>query len=114
MTNNPEVHHRQSIRLRDYDYSRAGAYFVTVSAWQRECLFGEVVDGVMRLNDAGRVVDESWKQILTHFSDVDIDRYIIMPNHFHGIVVINDPVGAQFIAPRGSLAPLQDKVQGTK
>lgn len=90
MTYNPEVHHRQSLRLRDYDYSRAGAYFVTICTWQRECLFGEVVDGVMRLNDAGRVVDESWQQISTHFSGVDIDQCVIMPNHFHGIVSIVD------------------------
>ena len=55
MAYNPEIHHRQSTRLRDYDYSRDGAYFVTICAWQRECLFGEVVDGVMRLNDAGPV-----------------------------------------------------------
>jgi len=60
MTYNPEVHHRRSIRLCDYDYSHAGAYFVTICAWQRECLFGDVVDGGMRLNDAGRVVQKCW------------------------------------------------------
>jgi len=99
MTCNPEVHYRQSIRQRAYDYSRVGAYFLTICAWQRECLFGEVVDGGMRLNDAGHIIDEMWQRITTHFSGVDIDRYIIMPNHLHGIVVINDPVGARFIAP---------------
>ena len=99
MTYNPEIHHRQSTRLRDYDYSRAGAYFVTICAWQRECLFGEMVDGVMRLNDAGHIIDESWQRISTHFSDVDIDQYIIMPNHFHGIVSI---VGAG--SPRPDLS----------
>jgi len=70
MSYNPEIHRRRSIRLRDYDYSRAGAYFVTACAWQRECLFGEVVDGGMRLNDAGRIIDEMWQRISTHFSDV--------------------------------------------
>ena len=64
MTFNPEIHHRRSIRLRDYDYSRGGAYFVTVCAFQRECLFGEVTDGKMWLNDAGRTVQESCRFII--------------------------------------------------
>ncbi len=88
MTYNPEVHHRQSIRLRDYDYSHAGAYFVTICTWQRECLFGDVVDGGMRLNAFGDIVYDEWQQITTHFSNVEIDQYVIMPNHFHGIVSI--------------------------
>ncbi len=88
MVFNPDVHRRRSIRLRDYDYSCAGEYFVTICTWQRECLFGEIVDSVMRLNDAGQMVKDSWRQILNHFSGVNIDQYVIMPNHFHGIVTI--------------------------
>ena len=106
----PEIHQRRSIRLRKYDYSHAGAYFVTICAWQRECLFGEVVDGVMRLNDAGRIVDESWQQITTHFSDVDIDHHVIMPNHFHGIISI---VGAGSPRPDSPRPDLSQHVGNT-
>ena len=109
MAYNPEVHRRQSIRLRDYDYSRAGAYFVTLCAWQRECLFGEVVDGAMRLNDAGCIIDEAWQRISTHFSGVDIDQCVIMPNHFHGIV---STVGAG--SPRPDLSRNVNKIPETQ
>jgi REP element-mobilizing transposase RayT len=91
-----DIHHRRSIRLRDYEYSSSGAYFVTICAFQRECLFGEMADGEIRLNEVGHLVDDSWRQILDHFSGVDIDRYVIMPNHFHGIVTT---VGAGFPRP---------------
>jgi len=91
MSYNPEIHRRRSIRLRDYDYSRAGAYFVTACAWQRECLFGEVVDGGMRLNDAGRVVTEIWDALPQRYQEIEIDVFVTMPNHIHGIIVINDP-----------------------
>ena len=91
MAYNPEVHNRQSTRLRDYDYSCAGAYFVTICAWQRECLFGEVVDGVMRLSDAGRVVTGIWDALPQRYQDIEVDVFVAMPNHIHGIVVINDP-----------------------
>lgn len=96
MSYNPDIHHRRSIRLRDYDYFSGGAYFVTICTHERACLFGEIVDGEMRLNECGRIVDESWQQILHHFSGVDIDRYVIMPNHFHGIIIT---VGAGFPHP---------------
>ncbi len=96
MTFNPEIHHRRSIRLRDYDYSRAGAYFVTICTFERECLFGDIVDGVMRLNEVGRMVNDSWQRIVTHFIGVEIDQFVIMPNHFHGIVTT---VGAGFPRP---------------
>jgi len=99
---NPEIHHRQSIRLRDYNYSRAGAYFVTVCVFERECLFGELVDGEMRLNEAGRMVRECWDGIPDHFPHVELDAFIIMPNHLHGIFVLNDDasiVGARHASP---------------
>ena len=83
---NSDIHHRRSTRLRNYDYSTVGAYFVTICTFERECLFGEVVNGEMRLNETGCIVDESWQQIVSHFTGVDIDQHIIMPNHFHGII----------------------------
>lgn len=91
---NHDIHHRRSIRLKDYDYSKAGAYFVTVCAWQRGCLFGEILDGAMRLNEYGRVVETEWLKTMDVRDNVELDYYIVMPNHFHGILVITDDVGA--------------------
>jgi putative transposase len=98
MTYNPEIHHRRSIRLKDYDYSQVGAYFVTVCAWQRECLFGEIKDGDVFLNELGDTVMKCWASVPTHFPHVETDEFIVMPNHVHGIIILSG-VGAQFIAP---------------
>ncbi len=88
--------HRHSIRLQHYDYSQAGAYFVTVCVHARECLLGEIVDSVMILNDHGKVVEECWNDIEPHFNDVELDSFVIMPNHIHGIITF---VGAGFPRP---------------
>jgi putative transposase len=100
----PDHHHRRSIRLKGYDYAQAGAYFVTVCTHNRACLFGDIVDGSMRLNDAGQVVQEVWSTIPTQYPGIAIDAFVVMPNHIHGIIMIasttiTTPVGAQFIAP---------------
>ena len=95
---------RRSIRLRGYDYSRAGAYFVTVCVQNRECLFGDVVDGKMILNDAGMMIQIVWNEIPAHYPGIEIDALVIMPNHTHGIVVI---VGA---GPRA--CPVDGQPQG--
>jgi putative transposase len=88
MTYNPDIHHRHSIRLREYYYSATGAYFVTICVQGRECLFGSVADGEMRMNDSGRMV-ESWLCESTNkFPSVEIDTFVVMPNHFHGIICI--------------------------
>ncbi len=113
MKYNPERHHRRSIRLKGYDYARAGAYFVTIVTQDRAGLFGEVVDGEMRLNDAGRMILAVWDEIPLFYPGVDTDAFVIMPNHVHGIVVL---VGAttggcpdggepQGVAPTLSLPP---------
>jgi REP element-mobilizing transposase RayT len=99
MTYNPDIHHRHSIRLKNYDYSQAGAYFVTICAWQRECLFGEIEHGEMVLNDLGRIVESVWCQLPRYFSNIALDVHIIMPNHFHGILHINEFVGAKQDSP---------------
>lgn len=90
--------HRRSLRLQGYDYTQAGAYFVTICTQDRACLFGEIVDGEMRLNDAGRMVQAEWEALPGRFSGIDVDASIVMPNHAHGILLIN-PVGAPFMAP---------------
>jgi len=86
---NPDNHHRQSSRLKEYDYAQAGAYFVTICTRNRDCLFGEIIDGEMRLNDAGRMVQSVWDELLARFPDVELDTFAIMPNHVHGIIIIN-------------------------
>ena len=88
MTYNPETHHRNSIRLKEYDYAAVGAYFVTICAFQRECLFGEIVEGDMRLNDAGVLVRDEWLKTPALRQNVCLDEFVVMPNHFHGIVNI--------------------------
>ena len=86
---------RRSLRLKCYDYAQAGAYFVTICTQGRVCLFGEVVDGEMRLNAAGAMVDAEWHGLPRRFPGVQTDAFVVMPNHVHGII----HVGARFIAP---------------
>jgi REP element-mobilizing transposase RayT len=89
MEYNPDRHHRCSIRLKGYDYSEAGAYFVTICAQNRECLFGEIRNGGMMLNEYGEIVRKEWMNTGIVRSYVELDEYVVMPNHFHGILVIN-------------------------
>ena len=80
---------RHSIRLKHYDYAQDGAYFVTICTHQRAALFGDVTDGEMTLNTLGCVADDCWWAIPAHFSGVELDAFVVMPNHVHGIVIIN-------------------------
>jgi putative transposase len=90
MKYDPEKHHRRSIRLKGYDYTQMGAYFVTVVTKDRECLFGEVTDGNTRLNDTGRLIERWWVELNHKFPVVETDEFVVMPNHFHGIIVLTD------------------------
>ena len=90
MTYSPEKHHRRSIRLPGYDYSRNGAYFITICTQSRECRFGEIVNEVMQLNDAGRIVADAWAWLGQQYDHVVMDEWVVMPNHLHGIIVIVD------------------------
>ena len=122
MTYDPGKHHRRSIRLRGYDYSQAGAYFITVCTQNRGCLFGEIADDEMRLNDAGRIVEQCWSEIPAHFPHVELDTFIVMPNHIHGVLVIIDDVGAKNFSPlplnkrmpRGTSKTIGSVVRGFK
>ncbi|NBB99897.1 MAG: hypothetical protein GVY15_03430 [Bacteroidetes bacterium] len=82
-------HNRQSMRLRGYDYAQSGAYFVTVCTQHRQCLFGEVDEGMMVLNEAGQIVAEEWLRSEIIREEITLDAFVIMPNHMHGIVVID-------------------------
>jgi len=90
----PQKHHRRSIRLQGYDYSQQGAYYVTIVAWQRECLFGEVVNGEMRLNKVGEIVQWEWLELPKRLSFIELGEFVVMPNHFHGILIFRENVGA--------------------
>jgi REP element-mobilizing transposase RayT len=83
-----EKYRRRSIRLRDYDYSQQGAYFVTVCTYERRCLFGEIVGDTMMLNDWGRAAQACWDEIPAHHPMVGLDSFVVMPNHIHGVIVI--------------------------
>ena len=86
-----KIHHRHSIRLKGYDYSQSGAYFVTLVTWQRECLFGEIVDGEMVLHRYGQIVRDAWFDLRNHYRHLDLGAFVVMPNHAHGIIaLIND------------------------
>jgi putative transposase len=109
MAYDSDKHHRSSARLKTFDYTSNAAYFITVCTFSRDHLFGEIVDGEMQLNDAGRIVWECWNAIPEHFPHVELDAFIAMPDHVHGIVLISQPsetnvrppvvVGAQHAAP---------------
>lgn len=85
-----QTHHRHSVRLRGYDYTQPGAYFVTLCTHQRECMFGDITEGVMRLNVLGRVVQTCWQALPQHFHAVELDAFAIMPNHVHAVICIVD------------------------
>ena len=91
-------YNRSSLRLKHYDYSRAGYYFVTICAQGREHLFGEIVNGKMVLNVAGEMINQLWYEIENDFPNVYLHEFVIMPNHIHGIIEIVDTVGADSIS----------------
>ena len=84
----PKKHHRRSIRLKRFDYSSEGAYYVTIVVQGRECLFGEIIDGEMYLNEYGEIVQKWWNEIPIRFPNVELGAFVIMPNHIHGIIWI--------------------------
>jgi hypothetical protein len=111
--------HRRSIRLQNYDYKRSGAYFVTMVTQNRACLFGDVVNGRLQLNDAGQMIQAIWHQLPQHYPGVETDAFAIMPNHVHGIIALVG-VGAcadiqsggqpQGVAPTNDPRPKHDAV----
>ena len=117
MTFNPEIHHRRSIRLPHYDYSRSGAYFVTVCTYRKELYFAD--------SRLAKIVQEVWDQIPVHHSTVHTDKFVVMPNHIHGILWLTDgrrgriyPArnmkGAMYGAPTKAITPLSVVVQNFK
>ena len=113
----PEIHHRRSIRMKEYDYAQPGAYFVTVCTRRHVCILGNVINGKVELNNFGNIVLICWNRIPKHFKNVELDECIIMPNHIHAIINILDSVGAGSPRPKttipinsgAEIASLQDK-----
>ena len=88
MTYNPNKHHRRSIRLKEYDYSQPGLYYITICTQNRLCLFGRIENGKMILNDAGRMVENEWLKMPVRFTNIALHEYVVMPDHFHAILEI--------------------------
>ena len=94
---NPNIHHRRSVRLKDYDYSQAGLYFVTICVQNKVSLFGNIINGEIKLNDAGVIVEKEWLKLPQRYNNIQLHEYVIMPNHFHAIIQIINPVGATLV-----------------
>ncbi len=110
----PQEPHRRSIRLPAYDYSAPGAYFITIVAQGRTCLFGDVIDGQMRLSGRGVIADECWRLIPTHFPHVKLGAYVVMPNHVHGIIGLHDRDNrAAYGAPTENIEQFQKPTFGS-
>ena len=101
----------ESIRLKGYDYSSPGEYFITICTLDKQCVLGDVVDKEMQLNEIGKIVAQCWEEIPNHFPNVELDAFVAMPNHVHGIIIINDRgrdvqlnVSTRLSPKRGSLS----------
>ena len=91
---NPDIHHRRSIRLRNYDYAQQGLYFVTLCVKNRICLFGEIVNGKMQLNENGKIVHNEWLKTAALRPNVRLHAFVVMPNHFHTVFEITHKIDA--------------------
>jgi putative transposase len=111
---NLEIQRRRSIRLRERDYSAAGKYFLTICTRNRELIFGTIENKSMILSPIGVIAERYWKNIPRHFPNIRLDKYCIMPNHIHGILIIDRkheiekplPVGVQYEIPEDHIEPL--------
>lgn len=94
-----QPHHRRSIRLPGYDYTSAGAYFITLCTHDRACMFGKIVNGEMQLNALGEIVRAEWELTGRLRPEIELGPYVMMPNHFHAIVWLIDRTGTARRAP---------------
>ena len=102
------IKQRKTIRLKKYNYSDAGWYYVTICTQNMECLFGDIIDNQMNLNQFGKIVKQYWLEIQKHFNNIELDEYIIMPNHVHGIVVIRN--AKPFVGNDHRVVPFNNQV----
>jgi REP element-mobilizing transposase RayT len=99
---NKQIHHRKSIRLKDYDYSSAGLYFITICCQDMVCRYGHVENGEMILNEFGQIANDEWIKLSDRFENFELDVFQIMPNHMHGIIKLNAPVVSGFTPDQSS------------
>ena len=85
---------RRSFRIPEYDYSQPGAYFVTICTQGRRCLFGDIKEGQMQLNEFGQIISKNWLALPTRFPHITLDEFVVMPNHLHGVVFFNYPLAS--------------------
>jgi len=104
MTFNCDIHHRRSIRLKSYDYAQPGLYFVTLCAQHRKCIFGKIVAGEMHLSPIGHCALVEWQKLPDRFANIQLDAFVVMPNHIHLIIQFN-PVGAPLAGAKNADAP---------
>jgi hypothetical protein len=98
MRYDPEVHHRRSLRMKGYDYSEPGTYFVTMCVQSGEGVFGRIAGDEVQVNAAGRMVERWWQELTRKYAHVALGEYVVMPNHFHGVVVIMESAPARACA----------------
>jgi REP element-mobilizing transposase RayT len=109
MKYDPQIHHRRSIRLKGYDYSQAGAYFITICCEDKECRFGKIENDEMVLNEFGTIAYNEWNKLAERFLNFELDVFQIMPNHMHGIIVL---VGAGFTPAQNNAGFTEDENAG--
>ncbi len=109
MPYDPAKHHRRSIRLQGYDYARAGAYFVTICSEGHLCLFGEVVGEQMVVNAAGAMVGREWQTLPARFPRIELDAFVVMPNHMHAILVLTGDAPSAAVGANLVFAPSPDE-----
>jgi len=90
---------RQSIRLKNYDYSSAGLYFITICVFENKCLFGRICNSTMQLNNTGKLVKWQWLDLVNHYPGIQLHGQVVMPNHLHGVIELPDAAGAMNLAP---------------
>jgi len=88
MKYDPQKHHRRSIRLAEYNYTQPGAYFITIVTWQRECIFADIVGEDIQLSEVGKIAAREWSRLTSRFPFLALDEFVVMPNHVHGIIVV--------------------------
>jgi REP element-mobilizing transposase RayT len=121
---NPRIHHKSSTRLRGYDYSQPGAYFITANCYGRNPLFGNILNGQMFLNEYGKIAQHEWLRTPIVRPNVSLGPYIVMPDHIHGIIIIDYPISgkinlletpeiAPFISPSQTVGAIMRGYMGT-
>lgn len=103
MKYDPNRHHRRSLRLPGHDYATPGAYFLTLCTHQRACIFGRVEKGEMQLSQFGEIVQGHWSKLPKHHAHLRLDAFIVMPNHLHGILILENGWG-------GAIAPETNQI----